>query len=91
MNFPSGNTLPFDGSVSDGNIHHLLTDEGKVFSYGVVLRMHNDLYTVFLPGEEETQEIYDGFLTNPPHSVCVGIGPWGTPRTKTRIAFGSPR
>jgi hypothetical protein len=88
---PSGGTLPFDGSVSDGNIRHLLTGEGKVFSYGVVLRMHNDLYTVFLPGEAEMQEIYDGFLASPPPSVCVGIGPWGRPRTKTRIAFGSSR
>jgi hypothetical protein len=91
MNSPSGGMLCFDGSVSDGNIHHLLTGEGKVFSYGVVLRMHNDLYTVFLPGEAETHETYDGFLKSPPPSVCVGIGPWGKPRATKRIALCAPR
>ncbi len=66
----------FNGTIADGQVMHLLTPQDKVYSIGVIVKMHeNDYFSVFIPGEAACIDTYFDFLNYQPTQLRVGRGP----------------
>ncbi len=90
-----GTSPPFQGTLADRKVIHFISQTGRAFAIGVLVKAGNDdVFIVCLPGEDNAIDTYFDFLKCPPESVLVGIGPLfplgGDPENRSRIALPPP-